>query len=100
MRDLTLLARHIIEDFPEFYPIFSERRFEFDGRAPQNVTNRNPLLRLDIGADGLKTGHTAEAGYGKVGLRRWMVGSVAERVVRRAQCPVLVLPILDEQNAD
>ncbi|NDV49636.1 MULTISPECIES: D-alanyl-D-alanine carboxypeptidase family protein [unclassified Salipiger] len=67
MRDLTLLARHIIEDFPEFYPIFSEKQFAFDGRAPQNVRNRNPLLRLDIGADGLKTGHTSEAGYGLVG---------------------------------
>ncbi|EAU47577.1 MULTISPECIES: D-alanyl-D-alanine carboxypeptidase family protein [Salipiger] len=67
VRDLTLLATRIIEDFPEFYPIFAERRFEFDGRAPSNVNNRNPLLRLDIGADGLKTGHTQEAGYGLVG---------------------------------
>ncbi|MGY9049650.1 hypothetical protein P775_14155 [Puniceibacterium antarcticum] len=67
MRDLTLLASHIINDYPEFYPIFSERKFEFDGRAPQNSTNRNPLLGLGIGADGLKTGHTVEAGYGLVG---------------------------------
>ncbi len=67
MRDLTLLAGHIIDDFPQFYPIFAERQFAFDGRAPSNVNNRNPLLRLDIGADGLKTGHTAEAGYGLVG---------------------------------
>ena len=67
MRDLTLLASHLIRDFPEFYPIFAERSFEFDGRAPQNASNRNPLLGLGIGADGLKTGHTAEAGYGLVG---------------------------------
>jgi D-alanyl-D-alanine carboxypeptidase (penicillin-binding protein 5/6) len=67
VRDLSLLAMHIIEDFPEFYPMFAERRFEFDGRAPSNVNNRNPLLGLDIGADGLKTGHTQEAGYGLVG---------------------------------
>lgn len=67
MRDLALLARHLIEDFPDFYPLFSERKFEFDGRAPQNVNNRNPLLGLGIGADGLKTGHTQEAGYGLVG---------------------------------
>lgn len=66
-RDLALIARRIIEDFPEFYPMFAERTFTFDGRAPQNVSNRNPLLRLDIGADGLKTGHTQEAGYGLVG---------------------------------
>ncbi len=66
-RDLALLARRIIEDFPEFYPMFAETEFEFDGRAPQNTQNRNPLLRLNIGADGLKTGHTEQAGYGLVG---------------------------------
>ncbi|WP_121632174.1 D-alanyl-D-alanine carboxypeptidase family protein [Tropicibacter alexandrii] len=67
MRDLVLLGSHIIRDFPEFYEMFAERRFEFDGRAPSNVNNRNPLLGLGIGADGLKTGHTEEAGYGLVG---------------------------------
>ena len=67
MRDLALLARHIIQDFPEFYPMFAEKEFRFDGRAPQNVRNRNPLLGLGIGADGLTTGHTQEAGYGLVG---------------------------------
>lgn len=67
MRDLALLATHIIQDFPQFYPLFSEREFKFDGRAPQNTRNRNPLLGLGIGADGLKTGHTEEAGYGLVG---------------------------------
>ena len=66
-RDLAILAQRLIEDFPEFYPMFAEREFAFDGRAPSNVRNRNPLLRLDIGADGLKTGHTEEAGYGFVG---------------------------------
>ncbi|WP_412554045.1 D-alanyl-D-alanine carboxypeptidase family protein [Shimia sp. MIT1388] len=67
MRDLSLLANRLITDFPEFYPMFAEREFKFDGRAPQNTQNRNPLLRLNIGADGLKTGHTSEAGYGLVG---------------------------------
>ena len=67
MRDLALLSRRLIEDFPGFYPMFAEREFAFDGRAPQNVHNRNPLLGLDIGADGLKTGHTQEAGYGLTG---------------------------------
>ena len=66
-RDLALLARRLIEDFPEFYPMFAETEFLFDGRAPQNTQNRNPLLRLGIGADGLKTGHTQRAGYGLVG---------------------------------
>ena len=67
MRDLALLASKLISDFPEHYPMFSEREFKFDGRAPQNTQNRNPLLGLGIGADGLKTGHTNEAGYGLVG---------------------------------
>jgi D-alanyl-D-alanine carboxypeptidase (penicillin-binding protein 5/6) len=67
MRDLALLANKLITEFPEFYPLFSETEFQFDGRAPQNTRNRNPLLRLGIGADGLKTGHTSEAGYGLVG---------------------------------
>ncbi|MFT5161427.1 MAG: D-alanyl-D-alanine carboxypeptidase (penicillin-binding protein 5/6), partial [Paracoccaceae bacterium] len=41
--------------------------FPFDNRSPANRYNRNPLLKLGIGADGLKTGHTSEAGYGVVG---------------------------------
>ncbi|MCI5095172.1 MAG: D-alanyl-D-alanine carboxypeptidase [Rhodobacteraceae bacterium] len=67
VEDLAILAEHLIEDFPEYYPLFSETEFQFDGRAPSNTRNRNPLLRLNIGADGLKTGHTEEAGYGLVG---------------------------------
>ena len=67
MRDLGVLAERLIVDHPEFYPLFAERVFEFDGRAPANTRNRNPLLGLNIGADGLKTGHTQEAGYGLVG---------------------------------
>jgi len=65
--DLGILATRLITEFPEFYHFFSQERFEFDGRAPQNSRNRNPLLGLGIGADGLKTGHTQEAGYGLVG---------------------------------
>lgn len=67
VHDLAVLADHLISDFPEYYPLFAEEEFEFDGRAPSNKRNRNPLLKLDIGADGLKTGHTQEAGYGLVG---------------------------------
>ena len=67
MRDLAILAERIITDFPQYYPYFAETEFDFDGRSPANRFNRNPLLRLGIGADGLKTGHTQEAGYGLVG---------------------------------
>jgi D-alanyl-D-alanine carboxypeptidase (penicillin-binding protein 5/6) len=67
MRDLGILAQHLIEDFPEYYPIFAETAFNYKDRAPANARNRNPLLELGVGADGLKTGHTQEAGYGLVG---------------------------------
>ncbi|MCT4559626.1 MAG: D-alanyl-D-alanine carboxypeptidase [Pelagimonas sp.] len=67
MRDLALLATRLIEDYPEYYPMFSQSEFLFDEKESQNRFNRNPLLGLGIGADGLKTGHTQEAGYGLVG---------------------------------
>lgn len=66
-RDLGVLAQHLIADFPEFYHFFSLEEFRYGDRAPSNRHNRNPLLQLGIGADGLKTGHTAEAGFGLVG---------------------------------
>jgi D-alanyl-D-alanine carboxypeptidase (penicillin-binding protein 5/6) len=67
MRDLGVLTQRIIENYPEYYGYFAMSEWGYDGRAPQNRFNRNPLLGLDIGADGLKTGHTQEAGYGLVG---------------------------------
>ena len=67
VRDLGILAQKLITDFPEYYPMFAEQTYKFDGRAPANTRNRNPLLGLGVGADGLKTGHTKEAGYGLVG---------------------------------
>ena len=67
MQDLGILADHIIRDFPTYYPLFSETEFHFDGRVPSNSQNRNPILALGMGADGLKTGHTTEAGFGLVG---------------------------------
>ena len=67
VQDLAILATRLVEDFPEYYPLFAETEFRFDGRAPSNTRNRNPLLTQGIGADGLKTGHTQEAGYGLVG---------------------------------
>lgn len=66
-RDLVFLARRLIKVFPQYYHYFAMREYGFDGRTPDNRFNRNPLLALDIGADGLKTGHTNEAGYGLVG---------------------------------
>ena len=70
MKDLAILANRLITEFPEYYGYFSLTEFGYDERAPKNRFNRNPLLSLGIGADGLKTGHTEEAGYGLVGSAR------------------------------
>jgi D-alanyl-D-alanine carboxypeptidase (penicillin-binding protein 5/6) len=64
VRELSMLARHIILDYPEFYKLFGEKEFTWNKiRQP----NRNPLLNSLEGADGLKTGYTKEGGYGMVG---------------------------------
>ena len=67
VRDLGILAERLIEDHPELYKLFAEQEFDYLGRAPANTQNRNPILGLGVGADGLKTGHTEEAGYGLTG---------------------------------
>lgn len=62
-RDLVTLATRLITEFPEQYSMFAETEFTWDGVRQKN---RNPLLSLGVGSDGLKTGHTEEAGYGLV----------------------------------
>ena len=62
-RDLAELARYLIEEFPEYYHYFSEPEMEWNGI---NQANRNSLVEMGIGVDGLKTGHTEAAGYGSV----------------------------------
>lgn len=60
-RDLAILAAATIRDFPEFYKYYGEKTFTYNGIKQ---SNRNPAIYQDIGADGLKTGHTEAAGYG------------------------------------
>lgn len=64
VRELALLARHIILSYPDQYKLFNEREFTWNKIRQQN---RNPLLTMLDGADGLKTGFTKEGGYGMVG---------------------------------
>ena len=59
-KDMALLAQHIIKDSSKYYPIYSEKEFTFNGIKQGN---RNALLYTDPSVDGLKTGHTEEAGY-------------------------------------
>lgn len=62
--DLARLARILIQDHPDFYDVWAEREFTYNGIRQYN---RNPLLGVFSGADGLKTGHTEASGYGLVG---------------------------------
>ena len=59
-KDMAVLAQHIIKDSSKYYPIYSEKEFTFNGIKQGN---RNALLYTDPSVDGLKTGHTEEAGY-------------------------------------
>lgn len=66
-RELVLLAQHIWREYPEFYRYYSQTEFTWNKILQRN---RNPLLGLNIGADGLKTGYTEESGYAIVGSVR------------------------------
>jgi D-alanyl-D-alanine carboxypeptidase (penicillin-binding protein 5/6) len=76
-RDIAVLSKRIIEKFPEYYKFFSETTYTYN-RIRQG--NRNPLLYGTAGADGLKTGHTEESGYG-----------LAASVVREGRRVILVV---------
>jgi D-alanyl-D-alanine carboxypeptidase (penicillin-binding protein 5/6) len=64
VRDLAGMAAHIIATYPDQYPVFQLRDFTYN---KIRQSNRNPLLAMDIGADGLKTGNISESGFGLVG---------------------------------
>lgn len=86
--DLGKLSHRLVTDFPELYKIFNEKTFTY---SKIKQSNRNPLLYRDIGADGLKTGHTEAAGYGltasaeRDGRRIVMVLNGMESVRQRSQ---------------
>jgi serine-type D-Ala-D-Ala carboxypeptidase (penicillin-binding protein 5/6) len=63
-RDMARLAAYVVQTYPQFYHYFGETEFTWNGIRQEN---RNPLLAMNIGADGLKTGHLAASGYGLVG---------------------------------
>ena len=67
VRDLATLALRTVKDFPEYYHFYSEREFTFN---KIRQSNRNPLLYKNMGADGIKTGHTEAAGFGLVGTAK------------------------------
>lgn len=82
-REIVMLAKYIIDEYPDIYPMFATKRFEFNDTKTDwckdwtktHTMNYNRLLFLMPGADGLKTGHTDDGGYGvvasaKIGGRR------------------------------
>ena len=66
-RDLAFLARHIVREYPDYYPYFAQKEFEY---RRHKFINRNPLIESYIGADGLKTGYVKASGYGIVASAR------------------------------
>lgn len=88
-KDLAVLAEIIIRKFPDFYPLFSEQSYEYNGITQ---SNRNPLLSDEVGADGLKTGHTEASGYGLTASAKRQSSNGIERRL------ILVLNGLDSTN--
>ncbi len=66
-RELALLARHIIQEYPDYYHYFKQKEFKY---RSHNFHNRNPLVYSYIGVDGLKTGYVKASGYGIVASAR------------------------------
>lgn len=89
VRDLSVLARHIITSFPEYYAYYALPEFTWNDITQQN---RNPLLKDYPGADGMKTGYTKEAGYGLVGS--------AERDGRRLIMVIAGLKSINERRQE
>ena len=77
VRDIALMSRHLIKNFPKFYEMFSDKEFTWDrtGGEPISQGNRNGLLYKNIGADGIKTGYLA--------LEKYSLASSAKRETRR-----------------
>jgi D-alanyl-D-alanine carboxypeptidase (penicillin-binding protein 5/6) len=62
-RDVAVIAGHIINDFPEYYALYSIKKYHYEGSPTTNENNRNVLLLRDPSVDGMKTGYTEAAGY-------------------------------------
>jgi serine-type D-Ala-D-Ala carboxypeptidase (penicillin-binding protein 5/6) len=89
VRDLSIVARYIITNHPDYYKIYGQPEFLWN---KINQQNRNPLLKDYPGADGMKTGYTKEAGYGLVGS--------ALRDGRRLILVVAGLPSINDRKAE
>ncbi len=78
-RDLSILAQRLMQDFPEYMHYYSTKKYFYPGTPASNGTNRNSLLFRDPTVDGLKTGHTAAAGYCLVATAKRDLPNVGSR---------------------
>ena len=78
-RDLSVLAVRLMKDFPEYMHYYSTKQYSYPGTPPSNGSNRNTLLFRDPSVDGLKTGHTAAAGYCLVATSKREFPGVGQR---------------------
>ncbi|MFN3376017.1 MAG: D-alanyl-D-alanine carboxypeptidase family protein [Burkholderiaceae bacterium] len=78
-RDLGILATRLMKDFPEYLHYYATKQYSYPGTPPSNNTNRNMLLFRDPSVDGLKTGHTAAAGYCLVATAKRDLPGVGQR---------------------
>ena len=78
-RDLSVLATRLMKDFPEYMHYYSTKQYSYPGTPPSNGSNRNTLLFRDPSVDGLKTGHTAAAGYCLVATSKREFPGVGQR---------------------
>ncbi len=78
-RDLSILATRLMKDFPEYMHYYATKHYAYPGTPPSNGNNRNALLFRDPTVDGLKTGHTAAAGYCLVATAKREFPNVGQR---------------------
>jgi D-alanyl-D-alanine carboxypeptidase (penicillin-binding protein 5/6) len=78
-KDLAILAQRLMQDFPEYMHYYSTKHYSYPGTPASNGNNRNTLLFRDPTVDGLKTGHTAAAGYCLVATSKRDMPNVGQR---------------------
>ena len=95
-RDLSILASRLIQDFPQYVPYYAIQRYRYPGTPAANDTNRNLLLFRDPTVDGLKTGHTAAAGYCLVATARRQFPALGEGAAGQRRLISIVLGTASE----
>ena len=90
VRDIALMSKYLIKNYPEYYEIYKEKEFTWDrtGGDPITQGNRNPLLYKNIGVDGIKTGYLA--------VEKYSLASTMKKIERRL---ISVVSGFDNKNS-